>query len=97
MVVVGPHIHKCELGREVEGQKPKTEHNGSVLGYIRVLRDAGGFYEVKDPPAVVTYGMGTWEWVGMGGGNLTYLCAYNLPYLSLLPSHPHLLALETHR
>ena len=53
MAVVGPHVHKCEQGREVEGQKPKTEHNSSVSGYIRVLRDAGELCEVKDPPAVV--------------------------------------------
>ena len=53
MAVVGPQIHKCEQGREVEGQKPETKCNGLVLGYIRVLRDAGGLCEVKDPPAVV--------------------------------------------
>ena len=52
-MVVGPHIHKCEQGREVEGQKPKTECNGSVSGYIRLLRDAGGLGEVKDSPAAV--------------------------------------------
>ena len=53
MVVVGPHVHKCEQGREVEGQKPETEHNSSGLGYVRVLRDTGGLCEIKDPPAVV--------------------------------------------
>ena len=53
MVVVGPHVHKCEQGREVEGQKPKTKHNGLVSGYIGALRDAGGLCEVKDPPAAV--------------------------------------------
>ena len=52
-MVVGPHVHKCEQGREVEGQKPETKHNGSGLGYIRVLSDAGWLHEVKDPPAAV--------------------------------------------
>ena len=52
-MVVGPHVHKCEQGREFEGQKPETECNSSVSGYIRVLRDAGGLCEVKDPPAAV--------------------------------------------
>ena len=54
-MVVGPHVHKCEWGREVEGQKPETECNNSVLGYIMVLRDAGGLCEVKDTPAAVIY------------------------------------------
>ena len=53
MAVVGPHDHKCEWGKEVGGQKPETKCDGSVLGCIRVLRDTGGFCEVKDPPAVV--------------------------------------------
>ena len=44
---------QMQAGREVEGQKPKTELNGLDLGYIRVLRDAGGLCEVKDPLAVV--------------------------------------------
>ena len=42
-------IHKHEQERGVGGKKPKIEHDGSVLGHIRALIDAGGFHEVKDP------------------------------------------------
>ena len=37
----------------VGSQKPEIEQDGSVLGYIRPLIDAGRFCEVKYPPAVV--------------------------------------------
>jgi hypothetical protein len=55
MVVMGPRVHKRKRGRGVGGQKPETEHDGSVSGSItiRVLRGAGGFREVGDPPAAV--------------------------------------------
>ena len=44
---------QMQTGRGVGGQKPKTERDGSVSGCIRALRNAGGFREVRDPPAAV--------------------------------------------
>ena len=36
-------------GERVGGQKPETEHDGSVLGCIRALRGGGGWYVVIAP------------------------------------------------
>ena len=38
---------------EKGGRKPENERDGSVSGCIRALRGAGGFREVKYPPAAV--------------------------------------------
>ena len=52
-MVVGLRVHKRKRGRGVGGQKRETERDGSVSGCIRALRNAGGFHEVRDPPAAV--------------------------------------------
>ena len=52
-MAVGLHVHKFKRGRGVGGQKPKNERDGLVSGCIRALRGAGGFHEVKYPPAMV--------------------------------------------
>ena len=75
-------------------KKTETKHNGTVSGCIGIFSSGGGFCVYTEPPAIIIWGVGTWECVGWAVGRSSahleptssfpplYLFLFLLPLLS---------------
>ena len=67
-------VCKHEVGEGLGANKPETEHNGSVSGCIWIISHEGAFRVDTELPAMVIWGVGTWECVGLAvGGSSAHL------------------------